>query len=95
MNAQERVARILCRLTDDEWQLGETLYRMTADEILSAVGHDDLVAALRSAEACISGTLLARGYQPGSSTDEWAPEVQREVRAIAVVRTALAKAEAA
>jgi len=37
MNAQERVARILCRLMDDEWQKGEQLYRNTADEIIATL----------------------------------------------------------
>lgn len=37
MDAQERVARILCRLMDDEWQLGETLYRNYADEIIATI----------------------------------------------------------
>lgn len=96
MDAQERVARILCRLMGDEWQQGEQLYRSTADEIIATLAPaPDLLAALKLAEGCLSGTLLARGYTPGSCTDEWAPVVRQEVRALADVRAAIAKAEAA
>ncbi|GAA2887855.1 hypothetical protein GGQ99_004752 [Aminobacter niigataensis] len=52
-----------------------------------------MLAALRLAEACLSGTLLARGYAPGSCTDDWTAEVQMEVRTLADVRAALAQAE--
>ncbi|AMS41201.1 hypothetical protein [Aminobacter aminovorans] len=52
-----------------------------------------MLAALKLAEACLSGTLLARGYAPGSCTDEWAAEVRLEVRTLADVRAAVAQAE--
>jgi hypothetical protein len=55
----------------------------------------ELLAALKIGEATIAATLKARGYQPGSSSDQWAPEVQGEIAALAKVRAAIAKAEAA
>lgn len=33
MDAQERVARILCKLMDDDWELGEKLYMAKATEL--------------------------------------------------------------
>lgn len=44
MDAQERVARILCRLMGDEWQQGERLYRNTADEIIATLAPASNIA---------------------------------------------------
>lgn len=49
-----------------------------------------LIDALELAERTIAGTLTARGYAPGSCTDEWAPEVRAELAALVPVRAALA-----
>lgn len=51
MDAQERVARILCRLMGDEWQLGEHLYRNTADEIIATLAPAPNVAPREAGEA--------------------------------------------
>lgn len=47
--AQERVARRLCILMDDDWSLGKKLYMTTAAEILADIGHYELTLAVRGA----------------------------------------------
>jgi hypothetical protein len=54
-----------------------------------------MFAALQLAERTISGTLAARGYQPGSCTDGWSPEVAAEVATRAMLRRAIAAATGA
>lgn len=52
-----------------------------------------LLAALRTAESAIAGTLDARGYRDGDDLDTWAHIVRNEVAALATIRTAIAAAE--
>lgn len=51
--------------------------------------RDKALEALKCASDTLAGTLKARGYQAGSDISEWAPEVQRELRALVIVRAAL------
>lgn len=53
----------------------------------------EILAALKVASDALAGTLKARGYVPGSSIEQWAPEVQTELRSLVTVRAAIAKAE--
>lgn len=52
-----------------------------------------MLATLKIAADALTSTLKARGYEAGSATDGWAPEVRQEVAALATVRAAIAKAE--
>lgn len=56
---------------------------------------DVMLAGVRLAVETLSNTLRARGYQAGSDTSEWAPEVQKEVATLSVLSALLAKAEGA
>lgn len=53
------------------------------------------IEALRKAEATIAASLQARGYQPGSCTDDWEPACRAEVATLAEIRTALGRIGAA
>ena len=52
-----------------------------------------MLATLKLAEATISGTLKARGYEPGSCADEWSAEVRAEVAALAKIRAVIVASE--
>lgn len=50
MPPQERIARALCRLMDDEWALGEKLYMSRAAEIMADIGYLEMFEALRAVD---------------------------------------------
>lgn len=56
---QERVARKLCELMDDEWELGRNLYMDKAEGILSDVGFHEMRDALREAHKIIVNDIIA------------------------------------
>ncbi|WP_204270459.1 hypothetical protein, partial [Enterobacter roggenkampii] len=62
------------------------------ERVRRLAAYDDMLAALKAANRCLSRTLKCRGYVPGSCTDEWSAEVRLEVRTAATVSAAIAAA---
>lgn len=64
MNAQERIGRIICSLNDNDRK--PTVYLATAEAILSAVGHAEMVQALRDTRGFIAHWFedVAAGLKP-------------------------------
>lgn len=79
---------------DDETQdgIGDILAGLRA-AIPREQARPDLIGALTDAETCLTSTLEARGYKPGSNTDNWSREVRLEVRTLAALRETIAKLE--
>jgi len=80
----------------DSGRLAERMLFELADDALNSAVYipsprEEVLDALKKAEATIAGTLNARGYAPGSCTDDWAPEVRAEVAALAQIRSTLAR----